>query len=237
MNGMRVLSVKSAVSENRVQYSFLSDRSLSNISISYIYIYQLYISYHMNSVRVLSVKSAVSGDRVQCSFLSDRSLSNISISYIYIYINYIYLIIWTVCVFCQWRVLLVKTEFSVHFLLTGAYQNISISYIYISYHMNGMRVLSVKSAVSGDWVQCSFLSDRSLSKHLYILYISIIYILSYERCGVLSVKSAVSENRVQYSFLTDRSLSKHLYILYIYISIIYILSYERYACFVSEECC
>ena len=61
--------------------------------------------------------------------------------------------------------------------------------------MNGVRVLTVKSTVSGDRVQCSFLSDRSLSKHLYILYI------------------------------------------YIYISIIYILSYERYACFVSEECC
>ena len=54
---------------------------------------------------------------------------------------------------------------------------------------------------------------------------------------VLSVKSAVSGDRVQCSFLSDRSLSKHLYILYIYISIIYILSYERYACFVSEECC
>ena len=43
----------------------------------------------------------------------------------------------------------------------------------MSHHMNGMRVLSVKSAVSGDRVQCSFLSDRSLSKHLYILYIYI----------------------------------------------------------------
>ena len=55
----------------------------------------------------------------------------------------------------------------------------------MSHHMNGMRVLSVKSAVSGDRVQCSFLSDRSLSKHLYILYIyiSIIYILPYERCA------------------------------------------------------
>ena len=51
--------------------------------------------------------------------------------------------------------------------------------------MNGMRVLTVKSTVSGDQVQCSFLSDRSLSKHLYILYIyiSIIYILSYEQCA------------------------------------------------------
>ena len=50
--------------------------------------------------------------------------------------------------------------------------------------MNGVRVLSVKSASSGDRVQCSDLSDWSLSKHLYILYIyiSIIYILSYERC-------------------------------------------------------
>ena len=54
---------------------------------------------------------------------------------------------------------------------------------------------------------------------------------------VLTVNSAVSGDRVQCSFLSDRSLSKHLYILYIYISIIYILSYERYACFVSEECC
>ena len=54
---------------------------------------------------------------------------------------------------------------------------------------------------------------------------------------VLSVKSAVSGDRVQCSFLSDRSLSKHLYILYIYISIIYILSYERYACFDSEEYC
>ena len=84
----------------------------------------------MNGMRVLSVKSAVSENRVQYSFLSDRSLSNISISYIYIYINYIYLIIWTVCVFCQWGVLLVKTEFSVHFLLTGAYQT-SLYPIYI----------------------------------------------------------------------------------------------------------
>ena len=51
--------------------------------------------------------------------------------------------------------------------------------------MNGMRVLTVKSTVSGDRVQCSFLSDRSLSKHLYILYIyiSIIYVSSYERCA------------------------------------------------------
>ena len=61
----------------------------------------------------------------------------------------------------------VETEFSVHFLVTGACQDISISYIYIyqlyiSYHMNGMRVLTVKSGESGDRVQCSFLSDRSL---------------------------------------------------------------------------
>ena len=53
--------------------------------------------------------------------------------------------------------------------------------------MNGVRVLSVKSAASGDRVQCSDLSDWSLSKHLYILYIyiyiSIIYILLYERCA------------------------------------------------------
>ena len=144
----------------------------------------------MNGMRVLSVKSAVSENRVQYSFLSDRSLSNISISYIYIYINYIYLIIWTVCVFCQWRVLLVETEFCIHFLLTGAYQTslypIYIYQLYISYHMNGMRVLSVKSAVSENRVQYSFLSDRSLSNisisYIYI-YISIIYILSYEQCA------------------------------------------------------
>ena len=54
---------------------------------------------------------------------------------------------------------------------------------------------------------------------------------------VLTVNSAVSGDRVQCSFLSDRSLSKHLYILYIYISIIYISSYERCACFDSEECC
>ena len=52
--------------------------------------------------------------------------------------------------------------------------------------MNGAHILSVKSAASGDRVQCSDLSDWSLLKHLYILYIyiyiSIIYILSYERC-------------------------------------------------------
>ena len=83
-----------------------------------------------------------------------------------------------------------KTEFSVHFLVTGACQNISISYIYIyqlyiSYHMNSVRVLTVKSAASEDRVQRSFLSDRSLSKHLYSLYIyiSIIYIISYEQCA------------------------------------------------------
>ena len=106
--------------------------------------------------------------------------------------------------------------------------------------MNGMRVLSVKSAVSGDRVQCSFLSDRSLSKHLYILYIYIYQLyISYHMNSVrvLTVKSAVSGDRVQCSFLSDRSLSKHLYILYIYISIIYISSYEQCACFVSEECC
>ena len=92
MNSVRVLTVKSAASEDRVQRSFLSDRSLSKhlyILYIYIYIYQLYISYHMNSVRVLTVKSAASEDRVQRSFLSDRSLSNISISYIYISIIYI----------------------------------------------------------------------------------------------------------------------------------------------------
>ena len=53
--------------------------------------------------------------------------------------------------------------------------------------MNGAHILSVKSAASGDRVQCSDLSDWSLLKHLYILYIyiyiSIIYILSYERCA------------------------------------------------------
>ena len=88
-----------------------------------------------------------------------------------------------------------KTEFSVHFLVTGAYQTslyliyIYIYQLYISYHMNSVRVLTVKSAASEDRVQRSFLSDRSLSKHLYILYIyiyiyiSIIYILSYEQCA------------------------------------------------------
>ena len=97
MNSVRVLTVKSAASEDRVQCSFLSDRSLSkHLYILYIYIYQLYISYHMNSVRVLTVKSAACEDRVQRSFLSDRSLSKhlyILYIYIYIYINYIYLII------------------------------------------------------------------------------------------------------------------------------------------------
>ena len=39
--------------------------------------------------------------------------------------------------------------------------------------MNGAHILSVKSAASGDRVQCSDLSDWSLSKHLYILYIYI----------------------------------------------------------------
>ena len=32
--------------------------------------------------------------------------------------------------------------------------------------MKGMRVLTVKSVASGDRVQCTFVSDRSLSKHL-----------------------------------------------------------------------
>ena len=32
--------------------------------------------------------------------------------------------------------------------------------------MNGIRVLTVKSQTSGHRVQLSFLSDRSLSKHL-----------------------------------------------------------------------
>ena len=106
--------------------------------------------------------------------------------------------------------------------------------------MNSVRVLTVKSAASEDRVQCSFLSDRSLSKHLYILYIYIYQLyISYHMNSVrvLTVKSAASEDRVQCSFLSDRSLSKHLYILYIYISIIYILSYEQCACFDSEKCC
>ena len=64
---------------------------------SYIYIYQIYISYHMNGMRVLTVKSAASDDRVQRSFLSDRSLSNISISYIYIYISIIYILSYEQC--------------------------------------------------------------------------------------------------------------------------------------------
>ena len=42
--------------------------------------------------------------------------------------------------------------------------------------MNGAHILSVKSAASGDRVQCSDLSDWSLLKHLYILYIYINYI-------------------------------------------------------------
>ena len=108
--------------------------------------------------------------------------------------------------------------------------------------MNGVRVLSVKSAASGDRVQCSDLSDWSLLKHLYILYIYIYQLyISYHMNGVrvLSVKSAASGDRVQCSDLSDWSLLKHLYILYIYIyiSIIYILSYERCACFDSEKCC
>ena len=106
--------------------------------------------------------------------------------------------------------------------------------------MNGVRVLSVKSAASGDRVQCSDLSNWSLSKHLYILYIYIYQLyISYHMNGahILSVKSAASGDRVQCSDLSDWSLLKHLYILYIYISIIYILSYERCACFDSEKCC
>ena len=43
-----------------------------------------------------------------------------------------------------------ETEFSIHFFVTGACLNI----------------LTVKSAMSGDRVQHSFLCDRSLSKHL-----------------------------------------------------------------------
>ena len=39
--------------------------------------------------------------------------------------------------------------------------------------MNSVRVLTVKSAACEDRVQRSFLSDRSLSKHLYVLYIYI----------------------------------------------------------------
>ena len=91
MNSVRVLTVKSAVSGDRVQCSFLTDRSVSK-HLYILYIYQLYISHHMNGMRVLTVKSAVSGDRVQCSFLSDRSLSK-HLYILYIYINYIYLII------------------------------------------------------------------------------------------------------------------------------------------------
>ena len=84
MNTVRVLTVKSAASEDRVQRSFLSDRSLSkHLYILYIYIYQLYISYHMNSVRVLTVKSA--------------ACQNISISYIYIYISIIYILSYEQC--------------------------------------------------------------------------------------------------------------------------------------------
>ena len=106
--------------------------------------------------------------------------------------------------------------------------------------MNGAHILTVKSAASGDRVQCSDLSDWSLLKHLYILYIYIYQLyISYHMNGVrvLSVKSAASGDRVQCSDLSDWSLSKHLYILYIYISIIYILSYERCTYFVSEKCC
>ena len=47
--------------------------------------------------------------------------------------------------------------------------------------MNSVRVLTVKSAASDDRVQCSFLSDRSLS-NIFISYIYI-YILSYEQCA------------------------------------------------------
>ena len=175
-----------------------------------------------------------------------------------------------------------KTEFSVHFLVTGAYQNISISYIYISiiyilsyeryacfdsedrvqcsflsdrslsnisisyiyiyqlyisYHMNSVRVLSVKSAVSGDRVQCSFLSDRSLSKHLYILYIYInyIYLIIWTVCVFWQWRVLLVETEFSVHFLVTGAYQTSLYP--IYISIIYILSYERYACFVSEECC
>ena len=68
-----------------------------------------------------------------------------------------------------------ETELSIHFFVTGACLNI----------------LTVKSAMSGNRVQHSFLCDRSLSKHL-------------------TVNSAMSGDRVQHSFLCDRSLSKHL---------------------------
>ena len=37
--------------------------------------------------------------------------------------------------------------------------------------MNGVRLLTVKSAMRGDLVQCSFLSDRSLSN--YTLHIEV----------------------------------------------------------------
>ena len=45
--------------------------------------------------------------------------------------------------------------------------------------MNSVRVLTVKSSASEDRVQRSFLSDRSLSKHLYILYIYIYQLYIY----------------------------------------------------------
>ena len=49
-------------------------------------------------------------------------------------------------------------------------KKVKYSLLYLSgkkqfYHMNDGRVLTVKSAASGDRVQLSFLSDRSLSKH------------------------------------------------------------------------
>ena len=46
--------------------------------------------------------------------------------------------------------------------------------------MNGMRVLTVKSAVSGDRVQCSFLSDRDrvcISGDSLSIYINYIYLI------------------------------------------------------------
>ena len=44
----------------------------------------------------------------------------------------------------------------------------------ISYHMNGVRVLSVKSAVSGDRVQCSYYQNISIS---YIYIYNYIYLI------------------------------------------------------------
>ena len=74
MNSVRLLTVKSAMRGDRVQCSFLSDRSLSNYTL-HIEVKGCNIT-HMNGVRLLTVKSAMRVDRVQCSFLSDRSLSN-----------------------------------------------------------------------------------------------------------------------------------------------------------------